>query len=181
MLDFNAYKKANFSIVYCEHNSSTTVTFDQWWSNYYLSIEVPWDNILTKTTNKFVPVQKDDPKKTRGMHIKEIYASKCFFKAKWNPQHPWLSVYDADTECQQKKAIHDVKWRGTFIDEFIVNRTVEPKQFCILFKFPPLLSHLFGLANLYLDPTKGTLGVNIDPPRKQTLLQSFTCNLMNST
>ena len=55
LLDFNAHKKANFSTIYCEPDNSTIAAFDQWLLNYYSSIEVPWDTILTKTTNKFVP------------------------------------------------------------------------------------------------------------------------------
>ena len=71
LLDFNAHKKANFSTVFCEHDNSTTIACDQWWSNYYSSIKVPKDTILTKTTNKIALVLKDDPKKTKGSKSKK--------------------------------------------------------------------------------------------------------------
>ena len=117
--------------------------------------------------------KKNDPKKTKGVHVKEIHAFKRFFKAKWNPQCHQLSIYDANIEFQQKKAIHDAKWRGTFYVEYVTNPSIKPKQFRISFKFPPFPSVSFGLVESYPDPTVGALGVDVEPPRKQVTFAKF--------
>ena len=77
LLDFNAHRRKIFPQFIVNMNAQQLLFFISG-GQIIICQQKFLGTQLIRTADKFVPLQKDDPKKTKGMHVKEIRAFEHF-------------------------------------------------------------------------------------------------------
>ncbi|XP_057428984.1 uncharacterized protein LOC130722314 [Lotus japonicus] len=147
-----------------------TNAFKAWWSEYWAQISKPLVDCLQCMTDAFL-LQKQDPKKTKGMHLAEIRSFQEFFGVVY---YPTLRLRDTVAKTAQ---VLRQKWElKAKKSKLVVPPGEEGLSFVIRktgFRFPSLPTSKFALAFPPVLP-KWVDHVNINvlanqalPPRKR--------------
>ncbi|MED6137056.1 hypothetical protein PIB30_061360 [Stylosanthes scabra] len=135
----------------------STQSFDDWWSNYFISHCPSLAKALTNLNLASIVQSAPMSKKTKGTHINEILSFEKFYKVKWNVM--WLrpTFYSALDIWKRKKAAHKDRCFKNYLKAKQTDPLARLERFVRPFKYPPFPNAQFGISDRLPDPVKGIL------------------------
>jgi len=161
----------------------TTPKFQEFWSNYQKTVQIPLAQCKDRMLKAFSALQIGDPaKKTKGTHCREIMAFEKYFHTAYQPHKISLTISDAAKVLHEKISERAKKNKTSL--SFDDPSKSDFEKYCP--RFPPLPNSNFGLAQGIIPPKhlplfQSNLFLNIiKAPRNQVTLSKISFDQWSS-